>query len=623
MSTVENLDTHFLDGRRFTDLATEKFILPASKFNAAEQMFINSKAVFTPADPENNNGDLETSSQFVNLIQWYLTRFAANQQPRIRTLQRYYVGDNSIHYSPRKRSGIADNKIAASFPRYITNLKSGYFLGNPIEYKPDTEKYPKFSSSLNDFNNANSIDYHDKLVKKDLSICGRAYELLYVNQGTNDVKITRVDPLSAFCIYDSTIDQNRLCGVRFYEISTFDSEFFLVDVYTQNYIYHFETSSDTGGDFVLSSLIDNSTNDETGLPNGIETNLFNGVPLVEFYNNEEEIGDWEFELDDIDAYDRAVSEMANSQENFTNSKLVITGEFDDSSLTTDPSNIPPSDPFSSIDGEPTLGDQILPNSSDSSETGSTQFIIPKEKLAPHPNINGQDLYLWLKPYYFTDPVNGGTQVIQPKAEYLTKELNSAGWQNYINVLSSNILQMTGTPDTTDESFSSNSSGVALSYKLFGSDQDRKMQESLFSQAILQRLKLLSEYWQLIEESEGDNSDGSNLTTDQIASSVKLVYTPNLPKSDAEVLAVIQGINGLNKVSSQTILEMISKLTGVSQQQEQQRLDSQSESESDQESNYDPATFAQQVAQQNAQQQIDPRIQAIANMRKQQSQQENN
>ncbi|MCT3287014.1 phage portal protein [Lactiplantibacillus pentosus] len=53
---------------------------------------------------------------------------------------------------------------------------------------------------------------------------------------------------------------------------------------------------------------------------------FGDVPLVEYILNDEHVGVWEPKLDEIDAYDQALSEMANSQEDFSNAMLMISGE---------------------------------------------------------------------------------------------------------------------------------------------------------------------------------------------------------------------------------------------------------------------------------------------------------
>lgn len=565
MSTETNLKTHLLDGRRFTDLATRKYIMPAADFN---------------------NVIASGTTILNNMIQWYVSDFIANQQDRIYELQRYYLSDNDIHYQPNKQSGKANNKIASSFARFITNTKTGYFLGNPIQYKIDTN-FEDLQSVLETFNDSESIDYHDKLIKKDLSITGRAFELLYADPGTTNIHIKRIDPSEIFMIYDSTLNGKPLCAVRFFDIETFDADYTLYDVYTNDTVYHFKGDEIESTEFLSQ-----------------EENIFAVLPVVEYANNEERIGDWEFELDNIDAYDKGMSEMANSQENFTNAKLVITGEFD-----------------LAVDNSVEVVDNSDENNDPDSETEEVNANTAKTfKIPAHPDVRADDNFLWLKPYTFTDDVTGQQTINNPTAQYLVKELNAAGWETYMSSLQSQILQSTNTPDVSDEAFSGNSSGVALSYKLWGSDQDRKMQESLFSAAIKDRLSIMIEYWQMLAKVE-NNATSQN---------VSLVYSPNLPKSDSEKMQVITAVNALGKVSDDTILEMLSQITGISDTEEEIRIQTQQDSQTAQAQEYDPANFVQQVQNnlantvqsknsgQTNDNSVDPRVQAIADLRAKQA-----
>ncbi|QFR68460.1 phage portal protein [Companilactobacillus paralimentarius] len=59
-----------------------------------------------------------------------------------------------------------------------------------------------------------------------------------------------------------------------------------------------------------------------------EEHGFGSVPITEYINNDERMGDWEYKLDTIDSIDKSKSEMANSQEDFSNAMLMLTGDID-------------------------------------------------------------------------------------------------------------------------------------------------------------------------------------------------------------------------------------------------------------------------------------------------------
>lgn len=140
--------------------------------------------------------------------------------------------------------------------------------------------------------------------------------------------------------------------------------------------------------------------------------------------------DWEASLDNIDAVDKAVSEMANSQEDFANAILKIVGNFDD---TDDES------------GEP-----------------------------KHPKIDRKNAIMWLQPDVQQNVSGDGNTVIQPDVGYITKDVNVADWKIYVDWLKAGIHKDTNTPDISDENFASNSSGVAILYKLWVNDQERSI-----------------------------------------------------------------------------------------------------------------------------------------------------
>ncbi|MSE00368.1 phage portal protein, partial [Bacillus velezensis] len=85
----------------------------------------------------------------------------------------------------------------------------GYSVGNPIkfQYNEDKGNDDDLENALKDFNSENDEEYHEKVMKKNLSVTGRAYELEYVKEDTNSVAIKPIDPANAFVVYDTTVEQ--------------------------------------------------------------------------------------------------------------------------------------------------------------------------------------------------------------------------------------------------------------------------------------------------------------------------------------------------------------------------------------------------------------------------------
>ncbi|CAJ1179570.1 hypothetical protein CPR19088_GLDEOEPO_01349 [Companilactobacillus paralimentarius] len=498
---------HMLSGRRFSLESNKQYKMPQEIFDALKKNPVKLG---------------EVATQFIEKHQ-------ALQVPRLLTLYRYYIGDNDIHYwDSEKSDSRADNRIASGFAHFITSIKTGYRFGNNIKFQynedSDTSKddEDKLNDLIADFNSKNDESYHEKIMGKNLSIMGRAYELMYVRENTNEVALRPVNPANAFVVYDSSMEQHSLFAVYYYNVNFNQQDYWYTVIYTDDHIYYYKPTSDYDGQLTLLRS---------------EEHSFGSVPITEYINNDERMGDWEYKLDTIDAIDKSKSEMANSQEDFSNAMLMITGDID-----------VPKTPWVGADGQP-LKD----------EDG---HILYKKK----PQIDTHQSKIWLKPALVKSGINDNSQVVQPTASYLTKELNSDGWKLYIDALNMEIHKDTNTPDTSDANFASNASGVAMSYKLWGSDQERSNQESLYTRGIMRRMRLLGNYWQKLN----DIKDAS------MVENINPIYTPNLPKNDAEIMQTVTALVNTGKVSDQTILEQIEPITGVSYESEKERNEDDTE-----------------------------------------------
>ena len=441
----------------------------------------------------------------IDVVEYFITQHYQYQLPRILELERYYKGENDIHFADTHISSArADNRVTAGFPKFITNTRVGYSVGNPIkfQYNEDHGKDDDLENALTDFNSENDEEYHEKVMKKNLSVTGRAYELEYVKEDTNDVAIKPIDPANAFVVYDTTIEQHSVFAVRYYLVDYMNKPQYFVEVYTDDTIYYFVGDKTPGTNLKF----DRS-----------EEHYFFSVPLTEYINNDERMGDWEASLDKIDAVDKAVSEMANSQEDFANAILKIVGNFD----------------VTGADGK-----------------------------QGHPDINRKNAVMWMKPDINQNLSGNGSTVIQPDASYITKDVNVADWKVYVDWLSAQIHKDTNTPDTSDENFASNSSGVVILYKLWGNDQERSIQQALYTRGIMRRLRILGNYLEVTGQ----------IATAEDVENYTIMYTPNLPKNDQETLQNAQILANLGTESTQTVQDYVQKVTGVNADTEQQRRD---------------------------------------------------
>ncbi|MBQ9383788.1 MAG: phage portal protein [Ruminiclostridium sp.] len=195
--------------------------------------------------------------------------------------------------------------------------------------------------------------------------------------------------------------------------------------------------------------------------------FFGGVPITEYYNNWDKQGDYEQVTTLIDAYNTLQSDRVNDKEQFVDSLLVIKGQV--------------------------LGD-----------TADEQ----------------QETFGAIKKY--------GVMTIDDTgdAKWLTRQFD----ENSVDVLrrsiESDIHKFSGVPCMSDSSFSGNSSGVAMKYKLIGFEQMTKIKERYFTEGLKIRLGLIANALTALGAPKPDVGD------------IRIVFTHSLPENEAEIAKTI-------------------------------------------------------------------------------------
>ena len=522
--------------------------------------------------PQEHRFDLEDNRQYQvpisffnsikdNPMQLYETAYKFirhhidRQVPRLKELMKYYLADTKIKsWAGSPNPDNAHNRVSTGFARYITNIRVGYFMGNDVQYKivTDDDSEKQLSKTLDDlithYNDSSNTPYIDEMLKKDLSITGRAYDLVYVNAGETTLNLAKVDPTTCFVVYDDSIKAQPLFAVRYYQTGVLDEllqENY--EIYTDSMIYRYHSD---GGLPQTNSPVNNAVLDSA------EPHFFERVPLTEYKNNDERIGDWEPEIDQMDALDKAISTMANFQEDFNDAAMVATGRFANKTK-----------PVYEMDdrGNIKVG-----------KDGKPIVLVP-----PKPIIDPKHHIFYLEPYIARTGLSKGQRtVVTPTLQYVTKQYDSAGWSTYTNFLINEIHKYTNTPNVNDPNFASNASGVAMSYKLWGSDQERKIQEALYKRSLRARISACIAYWNKINALPGEND------ISVLADMVKPNFDPNLPKNDEETAQLVQTLSGIPGLESmKSLREITQRITGVSPDDEQQRIDDEAYEEAKKSDDY--------------------------------------
>jgi len=139
------------------------------------------------------------------------------------------------------------------------------------------------------------------------------------------------------------------------------------------------------------------------------------------------------------------------------------------------------------------------------------------------------------------------------AEWLIKNASDTNTENMKVRLDKDIHKFAHCPDMSDENFAGNSSGVAIQFKLLGTENLVSIKERKFKKGLQQRLELIAQIQGLL----GANFDWR---------AIDIIFVRNLPVNLTELAQMISALDGI--VSNKTLLAQIPFVEDVATEQEQ-------------------------------------------------------
>jgi SPP1 family phage portal protein len=210
---------------------------------------------------------------------------------------------------------------------------------------------------------------------------------------------------------------------------------------------------------------------------------FGETPVCIYVNNEEEIGDYEQLIPMIDSVEVMLSDSGNELESWVNAYLVLGGM-----------------------------------------KGTKSEDLEKMK---------QDGAI------LTDEIN--------QVKFLTKEVNPAFQKNFFETVDKLIHKFSTIPDLTSQDFSSNLSGVALEYKLFGLESKSATKERKMEKALRKRIRFICTIL---------NKQGKDYSPYDI----RFNHVRNIPQNKAEISDEIVKLSPY--VDQKTLLSLHPDITDV-------------------------------------------------------------
>lgn len=337
---------------------------------------------------------------------------------RLSRLRAYYDGRHAIEDRLRG-AGLPNMRMAHGFPRYISTMAAGYLIGAPVRYSCDNQP-EALESILNEYRRI-AIDSLDAELARDASVYGKGVELLYAD-GEARPCAAALDPRDAFVVYDDSVECAPVMGV--YVTPRRDAagkiSGFCARVYTDSACTAYR--------------IESLQNPKIERADSAALHYFGRVPMIEYWNDEDERGDFENVLSLIDAYDLLQSDRMNDKQQFVDALLVLYG----CTLETDDRGRSP-------------GQQLR-----------------EDKALCMPDSDA-------------------------RVEWLCKQMSEADTEVLRRAICEDIHKMSMVPDLTDQQFAGNSSGVAMRYKLLGLEQLTKIKERWFREALRMRLAAFADF----------------------------------------------------------------------------------------------------------------------------------
>ena len=333
------------------------------------------------------------------------------RRKRFDLLDSYYIGQQAI-MEREKPDLLRNNKVMVNHAKYIVDTNVGYLLGNPVEYQA-AERYD--ISPVLDIYKKQTISDLDSEIAKNCAIFGMQYEYVFANE-ESEPESAELDSRNTIIVYDNTIKHNKLFAV--------------------NYRPVFNKPTDTTPDHFDVLVMDAKKISYYTLKDGTlskyqedQLHVFEEVPVIEYVNNMDYLGDFEPVISLIDAYNIILSDRVNDREQLVDAILCFYGMHFD----------------------------------------ATQM----DELKLHRALSNI-------------PADG-------KVEYLTKQISETDVDVLRQNIEQDIHKISMVPNLSDENFVGNASGVAIRYKLLTFEQAVKNKERYFEKGLMERFELYTNF----------------------------------------------------------------------------------------------------------------------------------
>ena len=393
----------------------------------------------------------------------------------------YFYGKHEILNRTFDDTSKPNNHVMCNIPKYIVQVRTGFFSSSPLALESLNEEFMDDIRDVLDYN-----DFKQTFNQLDTycSIFGHSFLVMYIND-EGRLAFTAQNPKDWLYVRDNSLEQKPKFAIRYYAWwdDVANQQMYDIELYTKEEIINYE-----GTPIDLKEV-------------GRRPHYFNGLPVIEFMENESRQGSYENVINLIDTYELMLSDTANTINYFSDCYLVLTGMQET-------------------------------NADDIAKMKNNRVLLVPEGC---------------------------------EASFLTKNVEENYNENMLKRLQEQIFTIACTPLLSDSSFSSNSSGVAIQFKLFAMEKSVQLKENIFRAGFNTMFNRIRDMLNLMERRSYTEDD-----------KVIQTYTRSLPMDLSSLSDSISKLKDV--VSRRTLMTQLEFVSDASLEEQQLRIEKEADME---------------------------------------------